>query len=316
MAANFSSNKGGTADACPSFHLGRTGIFSLLNKKEESALKNIGIIGAGSIAEAMISGLVHEGMYEPNRIYVSNKSNVERLSYLNEKYQVNVSFNKQEIFRNVDFIILSMKPKDAQEALCSIKQYINSNHLVISVLAGISTTAIEEMLGENIPVIRAMPNTSASIRLSATAIAKGTYATDEHLFIAKKLFEAIGIVEIVEEEQLDAVTGLAGSGPAYIYYLVEAMERAAKEIGLEGDTARSFIIQTLCGASEMLKKSNKEASILRKEVTSPGGTTEAGIKVLESNGFEETIVECVKRAKERSNELKLSFQERLLKERA
>lgn len=279
-------------------------------------MKNIGLIGAGSMAEAIISGLVHGGVYEPHQIYVSNKSNIDRLNYLREEYQVNISLNKQEIFDKVDFIILAMKPKDAQDALASIKHYIKEQHLVISVLAGISTAAIEEMLGKNIPIIRAMPNTSASIRLSATGIAKGSYATDEHLLMAKNLFEAIGTVEIVKEEQLDAVTGLAGSGPAYIYYLVEAMERAAKEIGLEGDTARSFIIQTLYGASEMLKKSKKEASILRKEVTSPGGTTEAGIKVLQSHGFEETIVECVKRAKERSKELKLAFHERLLKERA
>ncbi|WP_419151448.1 pyrroline-5-carboxylate reductase [Aeribacillus alveayuensis] len=288
----------------------------LNRKKEAFSMKNIGIIGAGSMAEAMLSGFIQGEVYDAQHIYVTNKSNAERLNDLQRQYGVNISLNKKEILEKADLIFLAMKPKDVKEAIHSIKRYVTEKHLFISVLAGVSTSVIEEMLEKKVPVIRAMPNTSASIRLSATGMAKGAYATDEQLTFAKNLFKAIGTVEIVEEEQLDAVTGLAGSGPAYIYYLVEAMELAGKEVGLDEETARSFIIQTLYGASEMLKQTKKDASVLRKEVTSPGGTTEAGIHVLKTNGFKEMMIECVKQAQARSKELKHSFNEMLLKERA
>ncbi|WP_243290158.1 pyrroline-5-carboxylate reductase [Bacillus sp. FJAT-47783] len=278
-------------------------------------MKTIGFIGAGSMAEAFISGLINGGIYKPEHIYVSNKTNEERLEQLHAKYRIHMAENKEEIIQKADVIILAIKPKGAETVIRAIQPFVTEDHLIISVLAGVSTTAIEEILVKKVPVIRAMPNTSATIRLSATGMTKGHYTTEEQLAFAKGLFEAIGTVQIVKEEQLDAVTGLAGSGPAYIYYLVEALEHAAKEVGFDEETARSFIIQTLCGASEMLKQTNKEAAVLRKEVTSPGGTTEAGIKILEANGFQNAIVDCVKQAEARSKELRHAFFENMLKER-
>lgn len=148
-----------------------------------------------------------------------------------------------------------MKPKDVAEALTPFKEYIHHNLLIISLLAGVSTHSIRNLLEKDIPIIRAMPNTSAAILKSATAISPSKHATKEHIQTAIALFETIGLVSVVEEEDMHAVTALSGSGPAYIYYVVEAMEEAAKEIGLKEDVAKSLILQTMIGAAEMLKAS-------------------------------------------------------------
>ena len=148
-----------------------------------------------------------------------------------------------------------------------------------------------------------MPNTSASVGKSATAITFNELVSDEQRELALSIFSAIGTTAIVEEDQLDAITGLSGSGPAYIYYVVEAMEQSAKDIGLESETAKQLIIQTLIGAAEMLSSSGKDAAKLRKEVTSPGGTTEAGIEVLRQRGVEEAFIQCIKTATEQSKKL-------------
>lgn len=271
----------------------------------------IGFVGAGSMAEAILSGLVNGNKIKPNDMIITNHSNEERLKQLNETYGIHITTNKKQLMENSQIILLAMKPKDADKAIESISEYALESHLIISVLAGVSTKAIEQLFAKKIPVIRAMPNTSASIRQSATAIAKGEYATKEHLLQAAELFQAIGTVEVTEEHKLDAVTGLAGSGPAYIYYIVEAMERAALEIGLEKESARSLIVQTLYGAASMLQQSGKDPSKLREEVTSPGGTTEAGLSILKSERVDEAIIRCIKRASERSQELNKSLEEKL-----
>jgi pyrroline-5-carboxylate reductase len=264
-------------------------------------------IGAGSMAEAIISGIIKNNVSN-EQIYVTNRDNRERLARLQQLYHVNVSASKQTVVENAEIIILSMKPKDANMALETIKPYVKKDQLIISVLAGISSDYIMQKLGQDIPIIRAMPNTSAAIGYSATALSKGKFADDEHLQKAKQLFQTIGITVVVKEEDLHAITGLSGSGPAYIYYLVEAMEYAAKEAGLKPDVSKQLIIQTLLGAAEMLKVTKESPAILRKKVTSPGGTTQAGLETLEKYKYQEAVIECVKSAKRRSIELGRVFQ--------
>ncbi len=190
-----------------------------------------------------------------------------------------------------------------QRRLPLFKEYINNNVLIISLLAGVSTDSIRKLLQKDVPIIRAMPNTSAAILKSATAISPSKHATAEHIRTATSLFETIGLVSVVEEEDMHAVTALSGSGPAYIYYVVEAMEEAAKKIGLKEDVAKSLILQTMIGAAEMLKASDKHPSILRKEITSPGGTTEAGIEVLQEHKFQQALISCITQATKRSHNL-------------
>lgn len=196
-----------------------------------------------------------------------------------------------------------MKPKDILETMQSIKEYIHEEMLFISVVAGVHTTSLEGIADKQVSIVRAMPNTSAAVGRSATALAANSHTDEVQLQTAITLFETVGSVSIVEETQLDAVTGLSGSGPAYIYYLVEALEKSAESIGLDSETAKQLILQTLIGAAEMLQKSPKTPAVLRKEVTSPGGTTEAGLKALQAHQVQEAFIACVEEATEQSKRM-------------
>ncbi|HDR7796718.1 pyrroline-5-carboxylate reductase ProI [Bacillus tropicus] len=278
------------------------------------SIQNISFLGAGSIAEAIIGGLLHANVVKGEQITVSNRSNETRLQELHKKYGVKGTHNKKELLTDTNILFLAMKPKDVAEALTPFKEYIHHNLLIISLLAGVSTHSIRNLLEKDIPIIRAMPNTSAAILKSATAISPSKHATKEHIQTAIALFETIGLVSVVEEEDMHAVTALSGSGPAYIYYVVEAMEEAAKKIGLKEDVAKSLILQTMIGAAEMLKASEKHPSILRKEITSPGGTTEAGIEVLQEHKFQQALISCITQAAQRSHNLGKTL-EQLTKEK-
>ncbi|MED1411325.1 MULTISPECIES: pyrroline-5-carboxylate reductase ProI [Bacillus] len=267
------------------------------------SIQNISFLGAGSIAEAIIGGLLDANVVKGEHITVSNRSNETRLQELHKKYGTKGTHNKKELLTDANILFLAMKPKDVAEAIIPLKEHINNNLLIISLLAGVSTHSIRNLLQKDIPIIRAMPNTSAAILKSATAISPSEHATEEHIHTATALFETIGLVSVVEEEDMHAVTALSGSGPAYIYYVVEAMEEAAKKIGLKEDVAKSLILQTMIGAAEMLKASEKHPSILRKEITSPGGTTEAGIEVLREHNFQQALVSCITQATKRSRDL-------------
>ena len=265
--------------------------------------EKVAMIGAGSMAEAIISGILKKKFLPPELIWVTNRSNDDHLNRLKEKYGVMIAKEKEAVIRDASIIILAMKPKDVKEGLRSISHDVSGDQLVISVIAGISTDFISEHLPEGIAVIRAMPNTSAAVGQSATALAKGNYATDRHVEKAKALFSTIGSVSCVEEEDLHVVTGLSGSGPAYLYYLAEAFEESALRLGLDQGVAKELIIQTFVGAAEMLKKSELPPETLRQQVTSPGGTTEAGIQTLEDYQVKEAVYECIQSASKRSREL-------------
>lgn len=282
-----------------------------LNMKELQTVNKIGVIGAGSMAEAIVSGLIKGKLMAPDQIIVSNRSNSERLHELQTTYGVKVTHDKKEVVEQSTILLLAMKPKDVEAGINSIKDYV-TNQLIISVLAGVSIETISQIFEKDLPIVRAMPNTSASIRKSATAIAANDAVTSANLKECQTLFEAIGICTVVKEAQLDAVTGISGSGPAYLYYFVESLEKAAEEVGLEEQIARELILQTITGAAEMLMTSGKHASTLRKEVTSPNGTTEAGLTVLEQQNFEKAVIACVKRATERSEELKEMFSKTII----
>lgn len=265
--------------------------------------KNITFLGAGSIAEAILSGIIRAEIVNPQQIYVTNRSNKERLTELEEKYGVIGVENKEEAIRHADIVILAMKPYDLHESMKGIKGFIHEGQLIISTLAGISTEQIGIELEMNSPIIRVMPNTSAMVGESATALSKGKNATTEHMEIAEELFQTIGTTNIVAEADMHIVTAIAGSGPAYFYYMVEAMEKAANEAGFDQQIAKELIIQTVVGAGKMLEQSEDDPSTLRKKITSPNGTTEAGIQVLEQQHFQKIVMDCVNRAKERSEEL-------------
>ena len=265
-------------------------------------------IGAGSIAEAMIQGIVQAPNLNKLDIWVTNCSNRERLDTLQHKYSVQISYDLRALLSGADVIILAMKTKDARGAMQDIHQYITEDQLVISVLAGLSLQFINRMLGETIAIARAMPNTSATIQQSATGLSFNEYVTTQQQGIVRSIFSSIGTVTVVDEQQLDLVTGLSGSGPAYVYYVAEAMEQAAVELGLPAEEAKRFILQTLTGASKMLEATNKPPCVLRQAITSAGGTTEAGIKKLDQYHAKEAFKACIKEATEHSGRLRSQFE--------
>ena len=266
-------------------------------------MKKIAFIGAGSMAEAIISGLVTQQVIDSENIFVTNKSNDERFDYLKKQYGVTATRSLQQLLQDANLVVLAVKPKDILETMQSIKEYIHEEMLFISVVAGVHTTSLEGIADKQVSIVRAMPNTSAAVGRSATALAANSHTDEVQLQTAITLFETIGTVSVVDEAQLDAVTGLSGSGPAYIYYLVEALEKSAEKIGLDSETAKQLILQTLIGAAEMLQKSPKTPAVLRKEVTSPGGTTEAGLKALQAHQVQEAFIACVEEATEQSRRM-------------
>jgi len=263
----------------------------------------IGFLGAGSIVEAILSGISKKELLSSDRIYVTNRCNSERLDLLSQTYGVHTTHDKWDVVRAADILILAMKPKDAVDALKELAGAVHPGQLVISVIAGVSTALIGEWLEVNGPIIRTMPNTSAAVGLSATGLAANRFASEEQIALATRLFEAIGTVYTVAEEELDIVTGLSGSGPAYVYYLVEAMMGAGAAAGLDREMARQLTLQTVLGAAHMLMDTREEPALLRKKVTSPGGTTQAGLEVLESYQFQKAVTSAILRATERSREM-------------
>ncbi|WP_226679867.1 pyrroline-5-carboxylate reductase [Sutcliffiella horikoshii] len=275
----------------------------------------IAFIGAGSMAEAIMAGLLKQEICTKENITVTNKQDQQRLESLKNKYGVTIMENKEATVKDADVIFLAMKPKDAKDGIQAIKSYVTKEQLIVSVLAGISTEIIQDLFKQKMRIIRSMPNTSAAIGLSATAIAKGHFATAEDLGLVQSLFSAIGLCTIVEEDQLHAVTGVSGSGPAYIYYIAEAMEKAALAQGLDVDVAKKLVSQTLIGAAHMLQETDKDAEVLRREVTSPGGTTQRGISLLDEGRVSEAFESCIEGATERSREMGEEMAEKM-KEKA
>ena len=262
--------------------------------------KNIAFLGAGSMAEAMISGIVYSRKVPPSQITVSNHHNKERLKTLQATYNIHVISNEQLRITRHDIILLAMKPKDAEGAIQSIAPLLQPDQLVVSVIAGLQTSFIEELLPSGQQVIRVMPNTSSMIGESATALSSGKHTTQHSMEMAKELFQCIGKVFMIAEDKMDIFTGIAGSGPAYLYYLMEHMEKVGTGAGLPEKATREIIAQTILGAAKMVQEQELSPTILRKNVTSPNGTTATGLQALSDNGGGKAISEAIKQATQRS----------------
>lgn len=254
------------------------------------------------MAEAIIAGILNNEVIQAKDICVMNKSDDERLSYMQRTYGVSVVCHERNALREAELIVLATKPKDIEQAMQDIVDDVNNEAAVLSVIAGKSIKTIENGLG-NRPIARSMPNTSATIGKSASGVSMNANVNPQMRKRILDLLSSIGVVKEVEEDELHTVTALSGSGPAYVYYMVEALEEAAIANGLSNEVARELIIQTFEGAAAMLRQTGEEPELLRRNVTSPGGTTEAGLKTLENRSFKETIHECINSAERRSREL-------------
>ncbi|MCL6570650.1 MAG: pyrroline-5-carboxylate reductase [Bacillus sp. (in: Bacteria)] len=274
--------------------------------------KSIAFIGAGSMAEAMISGIVTAKNIEQTNIIVTNRSKNERLTELQEKYGI-IGVKRENLnLDNIDIIVLAMKPKDAETSLQSIIDKLKPNQLILSILAGVTTSFIEQNLPLGQQVIRVMPNTSSMIGESATAISAGKHTSKQNLSLAEELLQCIGEVYVIPEEKMDIFTGIAGSGPAYFYYLMEHMEKEGLKGGLNTQITRKIIAQTIVGAAKMLQEQGEPPKVLREKVTSPNGTTAAGLAALKMHGGGNAISEAIKQATKRSKEISFQLEKSLM----
>ncbi|GLB61349.1 pyrroline-5-carboxylate reductase [Cytobacillus sp. NCCP-133] len=265
--------------------------------------KMIAFLGAGSMAESMISGVITAERMPADQVYVTNKSNAFRLDEIRAKYDVNTMPQSELPFEKIDLFILAMKPKGAEEALRSIKDKMKPNQVILSVLAGITTEFMEEHLNTGQQVVRVMPNTSSMIQESATAVVAGKNTSMANVELVKELLECMGEVYIIDEDQMDVFTGLAGSGPAYFYYLMENMERVGVEKGMDQETVRKIVAQTIFGAAKMVLEKEEAPTSLREKVTSPNGTTASGLEALRKYKGGEAISQAVEHAAKRSKEI-------------
>jgi pyrroline-5-carboxylate reductase len=261
--------------------------------------------GAGSIAEAILRGLVEAKLADPKQITVMNRQNAERLQQLNEQYGVvpaTTEAEKNNALISSDVIILNMKPKDSAAALKALQPFLRPEQLVISVIAGLSISTIHQLLGRPQAVVRTMPNTSSTIGLGATGICFSELVSSSQRELSLTIFNAIGITAVVDEPLIEAVNGVSGSGPAYVYYLMEAMISAGVQLGLSPEAAKDLTIQTVRGAAEMVSSTGENPGDLRRKVTSPNGTTQAAFETLDQYGFQEgmnkAIIRCAERARE------------------
>lgn len=270
--------------------------------------KTIGFMGAGNLAEALIKGLLASKSVTAAQIIASDTVS-ERMAHLAEAYEIKVCNRNAEVVRDADIIFVTVKPGDAVELLKETASEFTSGKLLISAAAGITTGTIQETLRDGglrhfLPVIRAMPNTPAIVREGAIAIVAGIGAEARDVKLARAVFESVGKVIVLDDEALmDAVTGLSGSGPAYVFLFMEALLEAGMAHGIGREDARLLAVQTTLGAARLALESGKDLDELRKMVTSPGGTTVEGIKALEKGRFKETIVKAVDAATKRAKEL-------------
>jgi len=261
----------------------------------------LAILGGGKIGEALLSGLLRGGTLRVDDIVVVEKHE-PRAAELREKYGV-ATVDVAKAAAHADTILIAVKPQDIGALLAELDDQVGSRHTVVSVAAGITTARIEGALPSDVAVVRCMPNTPALVDQAITAISPGQHADDDHLAIAERLLSAVGRVVRVPETQLDAVTALSGSGPAYFFFLVEAMIDAGILLGLPRALAAELIVQTAIGSSIMLRDSGEHPVQLREAVTSPGGTTIAAIRELENHGVRAALLAAIEAACLRSREL-------------
>jgi pyrroline-5-carboxylate reductase len=272
--------------------------------------RKIGFIGGGNMAAALIRGLLHSETMAADQIRASDVK-PERLAELREKYGIETSTDNDEIVRWADVIVIAVKPQIVDRILAPIAAALKPGDLVISIAAGVPLEAFESRLPAEARVIRSMPNTAAMALAAATAISPGAHATEEDVATAKALFEAVGRCVVLDESLLDAVTGLSGSGPAYVMLMIEALADGGVKVGLGRDTALLLAAQTVYGAAKLQLETGEHPGRLKDMVTSPGGTAIAGLHTLESGGLRRTLIDAVECASNRSAELGAQMAQKL-----
>ena len=265
--------------------------------------KKIGIIGTGNMGEALISGLIYSRSSVPENIICSDIRK-DKLKAIKETYGILTKKSNIEVAKASEIIVYAVKPQIMAQILTETADCLDMSKLVISIAAGVPLVAIEALLNKRLRLIRVMPNIAASVKEGAAAVAAGKHALKNDIKIAKAIFDSVGKSIFIEENVLmDAITGLSGSGPAYIFVIVDALADAGVKVGLSREDALFLSIQTVLGAAKLLMETKEHPGQLKDKVTSPGGTAIAGLHTLEKGGLRTTLINAVEAATNRSREL-------------
>lgn len=265
-------------------------------------MHKIGFIGAGRMATALARGFIKSGVTTPENVVASDVSETARTQFESTTNAATVPTNREAIADRT-IIVLAVKPQHMHEALQEIAGDVTASHLIVSIAAGVTLAAMSRELGDDCRLVRVMPNTPCLVGQGASAFARGGASTLEDAATVLELFQTVGLAVEVAESQLDAVTGLSGSGPAYAFQVIEALSDGGVRVGLARDVATRLAAQTLLGAAQMVLETGAHPGELKDAVTSPGGTTIAGLHALERGGLRATLMDAVEAATRRSKEL-------------
>jgi pyrroline-5-carboxylate reductase len=264
--------------------------------------KRIGIIGVGKMGEALVSGLVMAGLVETTRIFASDLD-AERTEHIATRYNIRCCSDNVTLVEKSDIVVLAVQPANVEAVLEDIKDKLTLDHLLVTIVAGVSTAEILLCLQKDIPVIRAMPNNPCMIRKGMVALTTTPFASAEDLENTKKIFQSVGRIVVLDEVHFDAVTGLSGSGPAYVYLFIEALADGGVKAGIPGDISLLLAAQTVLGSAMMVLKTGEHPAILRGMVATPAGTTVSGLMELEEGRMRAAVIKAVEKASQRAAEL-------------
>lgn len=264
-------------------------------------MNNIGFIGGGKMASAIMQGIIKSGYFKKENIYVSDK-NETALEHLKNEFGVNTITDNKIVAQKADVILFAVKPFVLRDVLNEIKPYIKKNQLILSIAAGISIKTIEEILGE-VPVIRIMPNTPALVNEGMSAVCKGSYANNDHSKIAVNIFNSVGKVIESDEKYIDIITAISGSGPAFYYYIIDEIAKAGEKLGLDYDTCLKLSAQTAFGSAKMIMESGINPEQLIINVTTPGGCTAVGNDILKDNKTSDILFDTIEKTAKKAYEL-------------
>jgi len=264
--------------------------------------KKIGFIGTGHMGEALIAGLLKAKFVTPDQILASD-SDRERLLFIQKKYGITKVSDNNRLSFQCDPLLLCVKPQSMKEVIEEMADSLDASRLLISIAAGVPLYAIDSYARKQLRLIRVMPNINVLVQEGATAIAPGNLATDKDIKLAKAIFDCVGRSITIHEFLMDAVTGLSGSGPAYVFLIIEALTEAGVHLGMTRLQALTLVTQTVMGSVKLLSSSGEHPALLREKVTSPGGTTAAGLYKLEQGGLRKILIDAVIAATQKSKEL-------------
>jgi pyrroline-5-carboxylate reductase len=262
----------------------------------------VAVLGAGKMGGILLQAFLKENLFAADRIRAT-VGHAERALALSTQWGVDVSTNNLEAVKQSDLILVGVKPFQVPELIAEIKPALSKGKLLVSFAASVKTRAIEEASGMDIAVVRAMPNTPSALGAGAAALCRGRFVSDAQMALAQRLFETVGRTVLVDEKHMDAVTGLSGSGPAYLYIIIEALAEAGVKVGLPRDIATQLAAQTAYGAAKMVLETGYHPALLKDAVTTPAGCTIDGILELEEGGLRVTLIKAVMRATERARQL-------------